>query len=74
MAAHNKGTEYYSPSDKQRNAPREGRPLGTPRFPSATIDGVLLARVRAEAERRGITLSAALAEAFEAWLATSVRG
>lgn len=69
MAAHNKGTSHYSPSDASRSAPRPDRPLGTPRFPSTTIDGELLAAFRAEAERSGLSLSAALDDAVRTWLA-----
>ena len=68
MAAHNKGTKHYSPSAAARAAPRPGRPRGTPKL-NTTVDGELLAKVRARAEERGLTIAAVLDEALRAWLA-----
>ena len=64
MAAHNHGTKNYSPRDADRKSPRL----------AATMLRELQERVKAEAERRGISFSAALTEAAELWLETPQRG
>lgn len=61
MAAHNHGTKNYSPKDADRKSPR---------LSNATMLRELQERVKAEAERRGMSFSAALTEAAEIWLKT----
>lgn len=61
MSGRQYGTPNYSPKDSARKSPR---------LSSATMLRELQERMKVEAERRGLSFSAALSEAAELWLRT----
>lgn len=61
MSGRQYGTKDYSPRDSARKSPR---------LSGTTMLRELQERVRVEAERRGMSFSAALSEAAELWLRT----